>query len=103
MAHVKKQGKKLLSGLKKLAEETEVLEAKGIHGAGLLISCPLGHSYNSRANQLVSLALNRGLLIMATESNAIRLTPSLLLNNQDLEDGLIRLQHALNDMKHQSS
>ncbi len=87
------QGEKLQTALALLGKETGVF--KEVRGMGLLIGCVLANGYADRAGELTQTALKHGLMILVAGSNVIRLAPSLLLNDEDLQEGMERLRAAV--------
>lgn len=66
-----------------------------VRGMGLLIGAVLSPRYENRAGDLVKLALEHGLMILQAGSNVVRFAPSLLLNDDDLREGLVRFEDAI--------
>ncbi len=62
-----------------------------IRGKGLLLGCVLADEYEGQAQRLVTLALAHGLMILQAGTNVIRLAPSLLITDEDREEGMRRL------------
>lgn len=91
------QGKKLQTALARLGEETGVF--KEVRGMGLLIGCVLADGYAGRAGELTQAALKHGLMILVAGSNVIRFAPSLLLNDEDLQEGMERLRAAVSSWR----
>ena len=92
--HVEKQGEALRQKLTALGEKTGVFQQ--VRGMGLLIGCVLSEKYQGQAGKLVQLALREKLMVLQAGTNVLRLAPSLLLNDEDMNEGLIRLERALN-------
>jgi len=67
----------------------------GVRGAGLLLGVALDHQ---RAKDVVASALARGLVVNAPRPDTIRLAPSLLVSDEELEEGLGMLSAALADV-----
>ena len=61
----------------------------------MLIGCVLSEKYQGRAGELVKIALTEGLMVLQAGANVLRLAPSLLLNDDDLNEGMLRLQKAI--------
>ena len=94
LRHVEKQGEALRQKLTALGEKTGVFQQ--VRGMGLLIGCVLSEKYQGQAGKLVQLALQEKLMVLQAGTNVLRLAPSLLLNDEDMNEGLIRLERALN-------
>ncbi|OSI08154.1 acetylornithine/succinyldiaminopimelate aminotransferase (ACOAT; succinyldiaminopimelate transferase; DapATase) [Neisseria animaloris] len=93
LENVHQQGEKLKAVLKDLGDETGVF--KEVRGMGLLVGCVLADEYAGRAGELIQEALKHGLMILVAGGNVIRLAPSLLLNDEDREEGIRRLRLAV--------
>ena len=93
LQHAAAQGEKLQTALADLGAQTGVFQA--VRGMGMLIGCVLADKYAGRAGEFVQHALQHGLMILAAGTDVVRLAPSLLLNDEDMQEGLARLQHAL--------
>lgn len=98
MQNVLQQGKKLQAGLQELAESTGVFSQ--VRGQGLLLGCVMSEAYTGKAAQLMQLALQHGLLVLVAGNNVLRLAPSLLLSDTDLQAGLQRLKAAITAFIH---
>ena len=98
MQNVLQQGKKLQAGLQELAESTGVFSQ--VRGQGLLLGCVMSAAYSGKAAQLMQLALQHGLLVLVAGNNVLRLAPSLLLSDADLQAGLQRLKAAITAFIH---
>ena len=94
LRHVEKQGEALRQKLTALGEKTGAFQQ--VRGMGLLIGCVLSEKYQGQAGKLVQLALREKLMVLQAGANVLRLAPSLLLNDEDMNEGLIRLECALN-------
>ena len=95
LQRVNEQGEKLAAALRAIAQGTGVFEI--VRGQGLLIGCVLADAYRGRAGELVGKALQHGLLVLVASPNVLRLAPSLLLSDEDLNEGMTRLRAAVAD------
>ncbi len=93
LQHAAAQGEKLQTALADLGAQTGVFQA--VRGMGMLIGCVLADKYAGRAGEFVQHALQHGLMILAAGTDVVRLAPSLLLTDEDMQEGLARLQQAL--------
>ncbi|MGU9951255.1 MAG: aspartate aminotransferase family protein [Gammaproteobacteria bacterium WSBS_2016_MAG_OTU1] len=64
-----------------------------IRGRGLLIGCQMRDEL--QATDVVSAALEMGLIIITAGGNVLRFAPALNIAPQDVEDGFLRLQNTL--------
>lgn len=95
LAHVKQQGEKLKQALMRLGEETGVFQT--VRGEGLLIGCVLADQYAGKAGEINALALAHGLMILVAGTDVLRLAPSLLVTDEDIEAGVAKLRAALQE------
>lgn len=93
LANVRRQGEKLRARLQDLGARYGVF--KCVRGQGLLIGCVLAEAYRGRAGELNAAALQEGVMALVAGGNVLRLAPSLLLDDADLEEGLARLERAV--------
>ncbi|OSI24239.1 acetylornithine/succinyldiaminopimelate transaminase [Neisseria dumasiana] len=93
LQQVTDNGLKLQKELAALGRETGVF--KEVRGIGLLIGCVLADQYAGRAGELMQQALKHGLMVLVAGSNVVRLAPSLLLSEEDRQEGLTRLKAAI--------
>lgn len=91
--NVRSQGQKLQTALRSLGEQTGVF--KQVRGMGLLLGCVLDAPYRGRASEIVAAALKHGVMILVAGADVLRFAPSLLLNDEDMAEGLARLENAL--------
>ncbi|WP_107688748.1 acetylornithine/succinyldiaminopimelate transaminase [Neisseria wadsworthii] len=95
LAHVNRQGEKLKQMLTELGEETGVFQT--VRGEGLLIGCVLADDYAGKAGEINALALAHGLMILVAGLNVLRLAPSLLITDEEIEEGVAKLRSALQE------
>lgn len=98
MQNVLLQGEKLQAGLQELGTTMGVFSQ--VRGQGLLLGCVMSDEYKGRAAQLMQLALQHGVLVLVAGQNVLRLAPSLLLTDADLQAGLQRLKAAITAFVH---
>lgn len=91
--HVRDQGQKLQTALRSLGEQTGVF--KQVRGMGLLLGCVLDAPYRGRAAEITAAALKHGVMILVAGADVLRFAPSLLLDDEDMAEGLARLENAL--------
>ncbi|WP_120429590.1 aspartate aminotransferase family protein [Acinetobacter baylyi] len=66
-----------------------------IRGQGLLLGCVLRPEYAGKAKDIVTLAGAEGLLALIAGPNVVRFTPSLVISEQEISEGLQRFGRAL--------
>ena len=93
-ARARRAGARLRAGL------VELDGVVGVRGAGLLLGAALD---DQRAKEVVGAALARGLVVNAPRPDTIRLAPSLLVSNDEVDEGLRLLADALADVRRPAS
>ena len=93
LAHVEQQGQKLQTALREIGVKTGVF--KEVRGMGLLLGCVLADKYEGKASEITAAALKHGLMVLVAGANVVRFAPSLLLNDEDMAEGLKRFEAAL--------
>ncbi|RJX78971.1 acetylornithine/succinylornithine family transaminase [Pseudomonas sp. LS-2] len=64
-------------------------------GLGLLIGCPLHDNWKGLAKVIVTAAAEEGVLLLQAGPDVLRFAPSLVIDPQDIDEGLRRLDRAL--------
>lgn len=65
-----------------------------IRGRGLLIGCVMNQAFAGQAKQLTGYAAEEGLMALIAGPNVVRFTPSLIIPEADVREGLARFAHA---------
>ncbi|WP_415895507.1 aspartate aminotransferase family protein [Neptuniibacter sp. PT34_22] len=68
---------------------------KDIRGQGLLIGCELSDQFQGKARLFLELAQQAGLMVLVAGLNVIRLTPSLIIPEADIKEGLARFNRTM--------
>ncbi|KXS38554.1 MAG: acetylornithine/N-succinyldiaminopimelate aminotransferase [Halomonadaceae bacterium T82-2] len=81
-------------------EHLEALNAKygvfgEVRGMGLLIGAPMAPEYEGRAKDILPLAIEEGLMALIAGPNVLRMAPSLVIPEADIDEGMARLDRAL--------
>lgn len=63
-----------------------------VRGIGLLLGCVLTPSWKGRAREVMERCAENGLMVLQAGSDVIRLAPSLIIDMDDLDEGLARLE-----------
>lgn len=71
---------------------------KEIRGQGLLIGAELNEKWAGRGKDFVKAAENQGLMLLIAGPNVIRLAPSLLITQEDVEQGMKRFDAAIAEL-----
>ncbi|MDT8446355.1 MAG: acetylornithine/succinyldiaminopimelate transaminase [bacterium] len=93
LANVKLRSEQLNKGLQRLGEKYQLFEE--IRGLGLLIGCELKAPYKGKAKAFVEAALEKELMILVAGADVLRFVPSLRLSEEELAEGLKRLEAAI--------
>jgi acetylornithine/succinyldiaminopimelate/putrescine aminotransferase len=62
---------------------------------GLLMGCVLAEPWTGRARDFMQAAQNEGLFVLVAGANVLRVAPSLIIPKDDIDQGLARLQKAV--------
>ncbi len=66
-----------------------------VRGKGLLIGAALNEKWQGRARDVLVAAGEEGLLVLVAGTNVVRMTPSLVITKEEVEEGMARLDRAL--------
>lgn len=66
-----------------------------IRGMGLLIGAELAPEYRGRAREFLTAAAANGLMILNAGPDVLRLAPSLVVELEDIQQGMARLENAI--------
>lgn len=90
---VKQRLEWFIAGLKQINLQYPIFSE--IRGAGLLIGCVLNPEYAGRAKQITQLANEEGVIALIAGPDVVRFTPSLIIPEQDVKEGLARFARAV--------
>lgn len=93
LAGVKDRENWFRNALNKLNDKYAVFSE--IRSQGLLIGAALNEPWQDRARDVLRLAGEEGLLVLAAGNNVVRITPSLIISKDEMEQGMARLSRAL--------
>lgn len=93
LAGVKQRHQRFIDGLNAINAKYPVF--KSIRGMGLLLGCELAEKYAGRSREVVQAAQAQGVLVLVAGPGVVRLAPSLVIEEQDIQQGLERLEAAL--------
>jgi succinylornithine transaminase family protein len=96
LANVKARHEQFFTGLNEIGRKYKVF--KEVRGQGLLIGCELTEKWQGRGKDFVKASEKQGLMILIAGPNVIRLAPSLLITESDVEQGLKRFDAAVADL-----
>ncbi|ANB98856.1 aspartate aminotransferase family protein [Vibrio parahaemolyticus] len=66
-----------------------------VRGKGLLLGAALNEEWQGRARDVLVAAGKQGLLVLVAGANVVRFTPSLVITQQEIEEGLTKLDKAI--------
>ncbi len=93
LAGVKQRGAMLTAKLEQMGKRFGLFEQ--VRGKGLLIGAELVETFDGRAKDFVAAAAQHGLMILIAGPNVLRFAPSLVIEPADLDEGLVRLERAV--------
>lgn len=82
-----------IEGLHKINQQYPIFSE--IRGGGLLIGCQLNKDYAGKAKQITQLANEEGVIALIAGPDVVRFTPSLIIPEQDVKEGLARFARAV--------
>tara|TARA_R110002051_G_scaffold2291_3_gene11949 strand:- start:130731 stop:131933 length:1203 start_codon:yes stop_codon:yes gene_type:complete len=90
---VERRHQLLVDGLLAIAEVYPVFSR--VRGSGLLLGAVLSEAWKGQARQIQEAAQQEGLLVLQAGPDVVRLAPSLIIPEEDIQDALGRLSKAL--------
>ncbi|HHX8589969.1 aspartate aminotransferase family protein [Vibrio alginolyticus] len=66
-----------------------------VRGQGLLLGAALNEEWQGRARDVLVAAGKQGLMVLVAGANVVRFTPSLVITQQEIEEGLAKLDKAI--------
>ncbi|MGI3025622.1 aspartate aminotransferase family protein [Vibrio cholerae] len=93
LAGVKLREQWMRAELTKLNEKYHIF--KEIRGKGLLLGAALNDEWQGRARDILVAAGKQGLMVLVAGASVVRFTPSLIISQQEIEEGMARLDKAI--------
>ena len=87
---------RICNGLEKIGRRYQVFSE--IRGMGLLIGCALSEKWHNKAREIMIAAQDKGIFILVAGSNVLRIAPSLIISDEDIDQGLSSLKIAIAEM-----
>jgi len=81
------------TGLCALGEKYDVFS--GVRGLGLLMGCMLTEPWHGKARDLMYAAQDEGVFVLVAGASVLRIAPSLIIPEEDIVEGLARLERAI--------
>ena len=66
-----------------------------VRGKGLLIGAELVEKYHGKGKDFLAAAANEGLMLLVAGPNVLRFAPSLIIPDEDIDEGMARLERAV--------
>jgi acetylornithine/N-succinyldiaminopimelate aminotransferase len=96
LAGVRTKAQRLVDGLNAINAKYNVF--KTVRGMGLLIGAVLTEQYAGRAKEFTKLAEKHDLMVLVAGLSVVRLAPSLVITDEDIDEGLKRFEAAVADL-----
>lgn len=90
---VKEREQLIRDGLNQINDKYKVFSE--VRGQGLLLGAVLNDEYQGRAKEFLVAATGEGLMSLVAGANVIRFTPSLVIPQADIAEGLVRFERAV--------
>ncbi|MEH2921805.1 aspartate aminotransferase family protein [Samsonia erythrinae] len=84
---------RFVSELEKINQQYDVFEQ--VRGMGLLLGAALKPQWHGRAGEFLAAAAAQGLMVLMAGPNVIRFVPSLIIDEEDIADGMGRFAKAV--------
>ncbi|EKF9450238.1 aspartate aminotransferase family protein [Vibrio cholerae] len=93
LAGVKQREQWMRAELEKINQKYHLF--KEIRGKGLLLGAALNDEWQGRARDILVAAGKQGLMVLVAGASVVRFTPSLIISQQEIEEGMARLDKAI--------
>ncbi len=93
LAGVKQREHWMRAELEKINQKYHLF--KEIRGKGLLLGAALNDEWQGRARDILVAAGKQGLMVLVAGASVVRFTPSLIISQQEIEEGMARLDKAI--------
>ncbi len=90
---VKEKAELYIAGLNAINAKYNVFTE--IRGKGLLIGAVLNADYQGRAKDFLNAAMEEGVMTLVAGASIVRFAPSLVIPNEDIQEGLARFEKAV--------
>lgn len=87
---------KLRKGMMDIGERYGVFSE--VRGAGLLLGCVMAEEWQGRAKEFLAAGIEEGVMVLIAGPNVIRLAPSLIIPEPDIEEALTRFEAAVKNV-----
>ncbi|EJB8348183.1 aspartate aminotransferase family protein [Vibrio cholerae] len=96
LAGVKQREQWMRAELEKINQKYHLF--KEIRGKGLLLGAALNDEWQGRARDILVAAGKQGLMVLVAGASVVRFTPSLIISQQEIEEGMARLDKAIDTL-----
>ncbi|WP_287877033.1 aspartate aminotransferase family protein [Aquitalea sp.] len=96
LAGVRAKSQRLRDGLNAINDKYKVF--KEVRGMGLLLGCVLSDDFAGRAKDFITAAAKHQLLLLVAGVNVVRLAPSLVVEERDIDEALQRFDAAVAEL-----
>ncbi|PAV26523.1 aspartate aminotransferase family protein [Tamilnaduibacter salinus] len=90
---VRERSKTFRDGLKWIGDKYDLFDE--VRGEGLLLGGVLSETWKGRAKEVLKAAAEEGVMVLVAGPNVVRLAPSLIIPESDIEEGLERFEKAV--------
>jgi len=95
MAGVEAKHARFLAGLESINAKYKVF--KEIRSCGLLLGCEMAEPYQGKSRDIMAKAMEHGLMALIAGANVLRLAPSLIISDEDIDAGMALLDKAVEE------
>jgi acetylornithine/N-succinyldiaminopimelate aminotransferase len=96
---VRDKHESLVTGIEELNQKYNLFS--DIRGKGLLIGCELNDDFSGKSRDFVKTCEDQKLLVLVAGPDVVRLTPSLIITDEDINKGLICFDAAMKHFKNE--
>jgi len=96
LSGVKEKSHLFKQGLEQINQRHNIFS--DIRGEGLLIGAQLNEKFEGRARDVLTAALKHQLMCLVAGPSVVRFTPSLVIPDEDIKQGLERFERAIEDV-----
>jgi acetylornithine/N-succinyldiaminopimelate aminotransferase len=90
---VKARSDRLRTGMEKIGKDYGVFTE--VRGEGLLLGCVLTEKWQGKAKEFLKAGIDEGIMVLVAGANVIRLAPSLIIPESDIDEALERFERAV--------
>lgn len=90
---VKARSDRLRQGMMAIGERYGVFSE--VRGYGLLLGCVLTEAWAGRAKEFLAAGIEEGVMVLVAGTNVVRLAPSLIIPEHDIDEALQRFERAV--------